>query len=341
MTRTSLTLALALVPLLACTDDPEIQISDDDPDVAATDATDSGGADGVIYGFLPSASQIVAVRAPNGNYVSSAGAVSGAGAGVYANRTGIGAWEKFLVLRQPNGAYAIMCQGDSSDRTYYVTAEGGGNGDVRCNRTSIGAWETFSVVAAGGGLYAFRTASGHYLRAQNGGGAGVDARGTGVGPWEKYRFVQVTWPTAGVDQCPGAVGSNCDGVPVAAPCRDENGARKCYVSVGAQLHDSCCSNHPNGKRCGGNGTDSACSVEWDHAQNDTAAARQWVLSFNASGGWQKPYIRAYSRKSGGQSIGMPTSETMFPPKGQKIWCGDAPAFCRAGYDTKLGECYCR
>jgi hypothetical protein len=73
----------------------------------------------------------------NGRFVT---AGSGGNATLIANRTAIGAWERFTLIRNPNGSTSLLAGADGK----YVTAEQGGNQPLIANRTAVGAWEEFS-----------------------------------------------------------------------------------------------------------------------------------------------------------------------------------------------------
>lgn len=323
----ALVLAGCLDPTPASAPDPDVESGALSP--AAVTISSTGGT-------------IVALKASNGQYVSAQGGSSGSAIGVYANRAAIGPWEKLLVVPTGAGGYALLCQGDSSHRQYYVSAEGGGGGDVHCNRTTVGPWETFSLQRPTASSVAFRTSGGWYLSAQQGGGSGVDARRTAVGAWETFQLIAATTPSPGADHCVGAVGSNCDGIPVLAPCTTQGGVTSCQMSIGAMLHDSCCSNHPNGVNCGGKPSTTDCQDEWNHAEGDTAAGRQWTWRFNPALGTPRPYVWAYLKQSGGDLVGVATPAAIQPLSSATIWCGDAPSFCARGYRQDLlgDNCHC-
>src|SRR5579859_7975631 len=72
--------------------------------------------------------------------------------------------------------------------------------------------------------------------------------------------------TGDVDYCFGSVGANCSmcwGDP-----RLPDDWVWCFVSVGSQLHDSCCSNDPRGSYCGADSSDGNCDEEWEHSIHD-------------------------------------------------------------------------
>jgi hypothetical protein len=362
--------------------------------------------DGQVQSALtfPNDAEIVSLITDNGKFfMSSAGGPPGSsGQGVYANRTEANAWEKFLLVPSTYNAngYEIMCQGDYSsdqssglsiDRRYYMTAINGGGGSVYCNRTAVGPWETFFPLYYGANSYgdnyvALKTYNGHYLRAQNGGGYGVDAASAQVGydrsgnSWELWLVVNNP-SNSGIDTCPGAIGGNCDGVP-GYGCTDETGracnwlsnACTCSVSIGSELHDSCCSSHPDGYNCGGpnapttafddcgaDGRYGACADEWNRACNDWLHMNSWPVTFypDATGNAksvQRPYVAAYFRRdpNSGALNAYPSNEwdpvdnvwlTMWAPSGFVLDCGDAErGWCTgsySAYETTQNLCRCK
>jgi hypothetical protein len=315
----------------------------------ATMADDPGvedvGALGQPASLSLSFGSIVALQASNGQFVSSQGGQSGSAMNVYANRNTMNAWEKFLVIpRGPGDMYALMCQGDNSHRAYYLSAEGGGGGDVHCNRTAIGPWETFQVAPRPGPSVTLRTSGGWYLNAQNGGGGGIDARQTLPLSSTMFRISAATPFTPGVDGCVGAVGDNCKDLLHRGTCAWKGNLLECNISIGAMLHDSCCSNHPLGVSCGPKQSTNDCQDEWTHAEGDTLRGRQWKGTFDPTrGGVARPYVMAYLKQSGGQLVGVPTPAALPVPTNQVIWCGDAPAFCPRGFTPSLAsgdDCLC-
>ncbi len=98
-------------------------------------------------------------------------------------------------------------------------------------------------------------------------------------------FVRVPKGTQ-VEQCFGAVGVKCDGVPPKARAgkRLANGTQNLAVSVGSIAHDNCCLNHPDGFFCSGfefvlSDWSRPCMAEWAKAFSDTADGRQWRAVF--------------------------------------------------------------
>ncbi|MFD1052623.1 hypothetical protein ACFQ1S_47025, partial [Kibdelosporangium lantanae] len=59
-----------------------------------------------------------------------------------ANRTAIGAWETFQLVRNGDGSVSLRAQANNN----YVCAENAGAQPLIANRTAIGAWEQFDLV---------------------------------------------------------------------------------------------------------------------------------------------------------------------------------------------------
>ncbi|MBK9502003.1 MAG: hypothetical protein KBF99_19335 [Leptospiraceae bacterium] len=132
----------------------------------------------------------------------------------------------------------------------------------------------------------------------------------------------------GRDTCFGAIGKNCEG-GLGGTCHETtpDGLKVCQVAIGSQMHDTCCSSNPNGNHCGGNESLTACTKEWDHAVNDTAAAgRNWAVTFN-------PTIVTYrgsgeslltqSLTIGDKNTAKPLEQAFRAPVGIDIWDIDA------------------
>jgi len=136
-----------------------------------------------------------------------------------------------------------------------------------------------------------------------------------------------------VEQCFGAVGNQCDGVPLPAFLdhnidfkRKENldGSITVGVTVGSILHDICCVRHPNGKACTGwksplddlpNAHDGHCIAEWDKAWYNTMMGRGWNHTFG-------PY-------QPGQGDDFTQPALLKAPGGTRLDVGDQ-AYCASG-----------
>ena len=101
---------------------------------------------------------------------------------VHANRTAVGAWERFLLVPQSPDRVAM-----SSWRGFFC-AEGGGGGPVHANRHVVGDWERHRLIRNANGTVSFQSVGGHYLVAEGGGGGGSVCnwnRGA-IGEWEQF-----------------------------------------------------------------------------------------------------------------------------------------------------------
>jgi hypothetical protein len=153
----------------------------------------------------------------------------------------------------------------------------------------------------------------------------------------------------GGGNCFGAVGPNCDGVPVLAPC-DFNAATNtylCQVSVGSQMHDSCCGRFPNGFNCGSPfvpiatcppGTPHCCE-EWAHAQSDTVNGRQFSARFKGD----QTAIAGPLAQVNDSTFDPPTPFAYLVPGGTRVLMTDAQlGWCKFGWDAAgAGEAICR
>ena len=132
----------------------------------------------------------------------------------------------------------------------------------------------------------------------------------------------------GRDTCFGAIGKNCDG-GIGGTCNEttKDGLKICQVAIGSQMHDTCCSSNPNGSHCGGNDTLSACSKEWDHAVNDTAATgRNWPVQFDPTVVTYRDSAESKLAKSiqvGKDFTAKPLKRSFRTPVGIDIWDVDA------------------
>ncbi len=172
----------------------------------------------------------------------------------------------------------------------------------------------------------------------------------GNGDWDDVRFTSDgSNPSicgavgSQVDFCFGAVGSNCSGV-VNSPCSTKGDAMvECQASVGAQLHDTCCSHNPGGHNCGGSGNPSGwpsdCKSEWDHAQNDVTTTRQFPRLFDATEPSYRPTDMAswasfstYDARHRGLpnalSIKTPVNKALWDVDAQNGWCQNPSSYDR-------------
>lgn len=100
-----------------------------------------------------------------------------------ANRSALGPWERFDLLRVAPGRIALRARANGR----LVCAEAAGAAPLIANRDAVGAWETFDVVRNPDGSVSLRSgANGRYVVAEAGGAGSLIANRTAVGPWEKF-----------------------------------------------------------------------------------------------------------------------------------------------------------
>jgi hypothetical protein len=130
-------------------------------------------ANGPVYGIRANANNQI-VTAEN------AGASS-----LIANRTAIGAWERFELIS--NGDFTVSLFALINRR--YVTAENAGAAALIANRTGIGNWEMFRRTKNADGSLSFTAVvNGKYVTAEDGGNSPLIANRTAIGDWEKFRL---------------------------------------------------------------------------------------------------------------------------------------------------------
>ncbi|HZI03778.1 MAG TPA: hypothetical protein VEZ71_07135 [Archangium sp.] len=140
--------------------------------------------------------------------------------------------------------------------------------------------------------------------------------------------------------CFGASGSNCSGFPdgFCSNSTTTPGWVSCRVSIGSQMHDSCCMRYPGGETCGSTtaqycsppagskyvgSTYRCCKAEWDHAVGDMAAGRYWSWGFNESVVAPPGYSMVTTIVSGGEVTARYNSNSIRPKSGAVIWKVDA------------------
>ncbi len=163
------------------------------------------------------------------------------------------------------------------------------------------------------------------------------------------------WPTHVNNRgtCFRAVGANCNGPNLltngGSCARQADGRMSCYVSVGSNMHDSCCSNTVfNANNCGGNNSNNACSAEWNHAQNDWVSGRSWanvifnptVVTYRFTGSSRLGAPGTVSERNAcGNTVAhfswTPNSNAMRAPNNFDIWDGHARrGWCASGRFTQ-------
>lgn len=139
--------------------------------------------------------------------------------------------------------------------------------------------------------------------------------------------------TPSADYCFGASSANCNQCSTRA-----NATQDCPVSVGSNMHDTCCAHNPLGSNCNGaacnpgtSGTNcgwiSDCSAEWNHAQNDALASRRWTTNFDPT----IPYYRPLSAadQSGDAAYFYSSNKDLSKP------CGAAGSACTENYTVNV------
>jgi peptidoglycan/xylan/chitin deacetylase (PgdA/CDA1 family) len=127
----------------------------------------------------------VALRARiNNRYVTAERAGT---APLIANRTVVGLWEQFDLVRR--GGTTVALRAVVNNR--YVTAESAGAAPLIANRTAIGPWEQFTLVSNADGSASLRAQiNGKFVTAESAGAAPLIANRTVIGPWEKFDLLR-------------------------------------------------------------------------------------------------------------------------------------------------------
>lgn len=234
----------------------------------------------------------------------------------------------------------------------------GGTADIRIQRWNGSAWVNYLSSSGTGARKLVDTTaqtSGQYrIQIYSASAAGVPTRGI---------FDVVPASCTGLDTCFGASGKNCEGFPNGSCGEQSDGQYRCDITVGAHMHDSCCSANPNGSNCGGNGSAlctppagsnykapyTCCQAEWDHAVGDAAAFRLHKFMMD-------PVKTAYRRTTLATTVVVNGNVTANPlpasgvnpgaikaPAGTKLWLPDAQrGWCASGSFTINGsDAYCQ
>lgn len=146
------------------------------------------------------ATQVVALRAlANGRWVS---AENGGSAPLIANRTAIGAWERFDLAVLSGDSVALRAQANGR----YVCADAAGALPLISNRDAVGSWETFTLIRNVDGTISLRAqANDRIVTAESAGAAPLIANRTAIGPWEKFDLVtQTATPPPAAGDKPGS-----------------------------------------------------------------------------------------------------------------------------------------
>lgn len=214
----------------------------------------------------------------------------------------------------------------------------GGTADIRIQRWTGLAWANYLSSSGTGARKLVDTTAattGTYrIQIYSSSAAGVPTRGI---------FDVVPATCTGLDTCFGASGKNCEGFPNGSCSEQQDGRYRCDVTVGANMHDSCCSANPNGSNCGGNGGAqctppagssyqapyTCCQAEWDHAVGDAAAFRLHKLLMDPVKTGYRRTTLATTVVANGQVTAKPAPASGYnpgaikAPAGTKLWTPDA------------------
>lgn len=124
----------------------------------------------------------IAIKTVNNHFFSAK--QGGGGGGVAADRTEIGPWETFTLIKDDNNQVSFQ-----TDNGHYVYAQNGGGSGIDSDRSQIGNWETFTIVDNGNNTIAIKANNGQYLSARDGGGSVITADRSQIGPWETFTIV--------------------------------------------------------------------------------------------------------------------------------------------------------
>jgi len=137
----------------------------------------------------PIGSTIALKAAVNGKYVCADQYLDSVNWVLAANRTAVGAWEKFVVVDAGGGLIALKANANNK----YVCADqylDAANWKLAANRTAIGAWEKFTWIANSDGTVSLKAnGNGKYVCADaalNGTVPPLVANRTAIGAWEKF-----------------------------------------------------------------------------------------------------------------------------------------------------------
>jgi hypothetical protein len=226
----------------------------------------------------------------------------------------------------------------------------GGAADIRIQRWNGSAWVNYLSSSGPGASKLVDTkanSAGQYrIQIYTSSQVGVPTRGI---------FDVVPATCTGLDTCFGASGKNCMGFPNGSCSEQSDGQYRCDITVGANMHDSCCSANPNGSNCGGNGSAictapvgssyknpyTCCQAEWDHAVGDAAAFRlHKALMDPVKTGYRRTTL-ATTVVVGGKVTAKPLPASganpgaIKAPAGTKLWLPDAQqGWCVSG-DLRL------
>jgi hypothetical protein len=229
----------------------------------------------------------------------------------------------------------------------------GGTADIRIQRWNGLGWVNY-LSSSGSGARKLvdttaNTAGQYRIQIYTNSAVGVPSRAI---------FDVVPATCTGLDTCFGASGKNCEGFPNGSCSEQNDGQYLCDITVGANMHDSCCSANPNGSNCGGNGSAicpapvgstyknpyTCCQAEWDHAVGDAAAFRlHKFLMDPVKTGYRRTTL-ATTVVAGGKVTAKPLPASganpgaIKAPAGTKLWLPDAQqGWCVSGSFTSNGN----
>ncbi len=137
----------------------------------------------------PIGSTIALKAKVNGKYVCADKYLDATNWNLAANRTAVGAWEKFVVVDAGGGLIALKANANNK----YVCADkylDAANWKLAANRTAIGAWEKFTWIANSDGTVSLKAnGNSKYVCADaalNGTVPPLVANRTAIGAWEKF-----------------------------------------------------------------------------------------------------------------------------------------------------------
>jgi fibronectin type 3 domain-containing protein len=111
-------------------------------------------------------------------------AENGGGSTLVADRTEIGPWEKFQIIKLTNGYVALK-----SYEGYYLSASEDEE-KLNVEKTEVGKRERFKIVELENNKVALKTYYNKYVCAEDGGGREVVANRTAIGEWESFELIK-------------------------------------------------------------------------------------------------------------------------------------------------------
>lgn len=218
----------------------------------------------------------------------------------------------------------------------------GGAADIRIQRWNGAAWVNYLSSSGSGATKVVDVKAKYRIQIYTSSQVGVPTRAI---------FDVVPATCTGLDTCFGASGKNCQGFPNGSCSEQSDGQYRCDITVGANMHDSCCSANPNGRNCGGDESAiclapagssyknpyTCCQAEWDRAVGDAASFRLHKFLMD-------PVKTGYRRTTLARTVVVGGAVTAKPspasganpgaikaPAGTKLWLPDAQqGWCASG-----------